>query len=47
LLKFLVIDHGFLLTGAKIFIPAWTKSANGNMEATVALVGRGGLTSPL
>jgi hypothetical protein len=33
--------------GAKIFIPAWAKTANGSMEAAVALVGRDGITPPM
>jgi hypothetical protein len=40
-------DKADLKVGAKIFIPAWAKSANGTMEAAVALVGRDGLTPPM
>jgi hypothetical protein len=40
-------DKADLKPGAKIFIPAWAKSANGTMEAAVALVGRDGLTPPM
>ena len=40
-------DKADLKPGAKIFIPAWAKSANGTMEAAVALVGRDGVTPPM
>jgi hypothetical protein len=40
-------DKADLKPGAKIFIPAWAKSANGTMEAAVALVGRDGITPPM
>jgi hypothetical protein len=36
-----------LKPGAKIFIPRWEKRADGTWEATVALVGRDGLTPPM
>ena len=40
-------DRADLKPGAKIFIPAWAKNANGTMEAAVALVGRDGITPPM
>jgi outer membrane lipoprotein SlyB len=36
-----------LKPGAKIFIPAWAKNANGSTEAAVALVGRDGIIPPM
>src|ERR1700746_2870230 len=36
-----------LKPGAKIFIPRWAKTADGTWEATVALVGRDGITPPM
>ena len=40
-------DRADLKPGAKIFIPAWVKGADGTMEAAVALVGRDGITPPM
>jgi outer membrane lipoprotein SlyB len=40
-------DKADLKPGAKIFVPAWAKNANGTMEAAVALVGRDGITPPM
>jgi hypothetical protein len=40
-------DKADLTPGAKIFIPRWEKSADGTWEATVALVGRDGITPPM
>jgi hypothetical protein len=40
-------DRGDLKPGAKIFIPRWEKKADGTWEATVALVGRDGITPPM
>ena len=40
-------DRGDLKPGAKIFIPRWEKRADGTWEATVALVGRDGITPPM
>ena len=40
-------DKADLKPGAKIFIPAWAKNADGTMEAAVALVGRDGITPPM
>ena len=36
-----------LKPGAKIFIPAWAKKADGTWEAAIALVGRDGITPPM
>jgi Pirin len=40
-------DQADLKPGAKIFIPRWEKRADGTWEATVALVGRDGITPPM
>jgi hypothetical protein len=40
-------DKADLVPGAKIFIPRWAKTADGTWEATVALVGRDGITPPM
>ena len=40
-------DREDLKPGAKIFIPRWEKRADGTWEATVALVGRDGITPPM
>jgi outer membrane lipoprotein SlyB len=40
-------DKADLKPGAKIFIPQWAKNADGTWEATVALVGRDGITPPM
>ena len=40
-------DKADLVPGAKIFIPRWAKAADGTWEATVALVGRDGITPPM
>jgi hypothetical protein len=40
-------DRDDLKPGAKIFIPRWEKRADGTWEATVALVGRDGITPPM
>jgi hypothetical protein len=40
-------DKADLKPGARIFIPAWAKNADGTMEAAVALVGRDGITPPM
>jgi hypothetical protein len=40
-------DREDLKPGAKIFIPRWEKKADGTWEATVALVGRDGITPPM
>src|SRR5262249_11339020 len=40
-------DRDDLKPGAKIFIPRWEKRAGGTWEATVAVVGREGITPPM
>jgi len=40
-------DKADLKPGAKIFIPRWEKKADGTWEATVAVVGRDGITPPM
>jgi hypothetical protein len=40
-------DPADLKPGAKIFIPRWEKKADGTWEATVAVVGRDGITPPM
>jgi hypothetical protein len=40
-------DKADLKPGVQIFIPRWEKRADGTWEATVAVVGRGGITPPM
>ena len=40
-------ENADLKPGAKIFIPAWAKKADGTWEAAVALVGRDGIIPPM
>jgi len=40
-------DKADLTPGAKIFVPAWAKKADGTWEAAFALVGRDGVTPPM
>lgn len=40
-------DNADLKPGAKIFIPAWAKKADGTWQGAVALVGRDGVTPPM
>ena len=40
-------DNADLKPGAKIFIPAWAKKADGTWEGALALVGRDGITPPM
>ena len=40
-------DNADLKPGAKIFIPAWAKKADGTWEGAVALIGRDGVTPPM
>jgi hypothetical protein len=40
-------DKADLKAGAKVLLPQWAKNADGSWVATVALVGRDGITPPM
>jgi len=40
-------DNADLKPGAKIFMPAWAKKADGTWEGALAIVGRDGITPPM